>query len=96
MGAFFLSIEFQETGYLVYRALQSRVWKLTTPPGAPVLIVLSDFPRATQRIGQGVQVNVGNWQQQLEAKQSGIHAGVCSKARFWFSLPAGMSPSDFV
>jgi Tol biopolymer transport system component len=95
-GAFFLSIEFQETGYLVYRAYKVAFGNLTTPPGAPVPIVLSDFLRDTQRIGQGVQVNVGNWQQQLEANKVAYMLAFVQRPDFGSAFPAGMSPSDFV
>src|SRR6185295_19212633 len=39
-AAFFVSIEFQETGYLVYRVYKSAFSNLSNPPGAPVPIVL--------------------------------------------------------
>ena len=48
-AAFFLSIEFQETGYLVYRTYKSAFGNL---PGAPVPVRFTDFLRDTQ-IGQG-------------------------------------------
>ncbi len=66
-GAFFLSIEFQETGYLVYRMYKSGFGNLSA--SAPVPVRFNEFLRDTQQIGQGVQVGVGNWQAQLEANQ---------------------------
>ena len=44
-AAFFLSIEFQETGYLVYRMYKSAFGNL---PGAPVPVGFNEFLRATQ------------------------------------------------
>jgi hypothetical protein len=95
-AAFFLSIEFQETGYLVYRTYKTAFSNLTTPPGAPVPIVLSDFLRDTQRIGQGVQVNVGNWQAQLEANKQAYMLAFVQRADFLSQYPNSMSASDFV
>jgi hypothetical protein len=65
-AAFFLSIEYQETGFLVHRAHKAAFGNL---PGAPVPITLLDFLAGSRRIGDGVQVGVGNWQQQLEANK---------------------------
>src|SRR6185436_3565328 len=68
-AAFFLSIEFQETGYLVYRVYKVAFGNLTTPPGAPVPIMLSDFLRDTQKIGKGVVVNAPGADALLEANK---------------------------
>jgi len=65
-AAFYLSIEFQETGYLVYRFYKAAFGNL---PGAPVPVAFSDFLRETQQIGKGVQVGIGDWQGQLEANK---------------------------
>ena len=62
-GAFFLSIEFQETGYLVYRMYKAAYGDL---PNAPVPIKLDEFLPDTQRIGQGVIVRQAGWEQVLE------------------------------
>jgi hypothetical protein len=95
-AAFFISIEFQETGYLVYRTYKTAFGNLTNPPGAPVPIVLSDFLRDTQRIGQGVQVNVGNWQAQLEANKQAYMLAFVQRSDFLSQYPNSMSASDFV
>jgi hypothetical protein len=55
-AAFFLSIEFQETGYLVYRTYKSGFGDITTPTVLPVPVRFTDFLRDTQQIGRGVQV----------------------------------------
>jgi len=62
-AAFFLSTEFQETGYLVYRMYKSGFGNL---PGAPVPVNFTNFLRDTQQIGKGVQVGAVNWQTVLE------------------------------
>src|SRR5205823_11765800 len=52
-AAFFLSIEFQQTGYLVYRMYDAAYGNL---PEAPVPVKLSEFKPDTQKIGRGVVV----------------------------------------
>lgn len=95
-AAFFLSIEFQETGYLVYRVYKAAFSNLTTPPNAPVPIVLSDFLRDTQQIGKGVQVNVGNWEAQLEANKQAYTLAFVQRPDFLSQYPVSMSAAAFV
>ncbi|MGH9932625.1 MAG: hypothetical protein ACREA9_25760 [Pyrinomonadaceae bacterium] len=56
-GAFFLSIEFQETGYLLYRFNKA---SFGTMPRR------NDFIVEMQAIGQGVVVGQAGWEQKLE------------------------------
>lgn len=92
-AAFFLSIEFQETGYLVYRIYKTSFGNL---PGTPVPIVLSDFLRDSQQIGQGVQVNVGNWQAQLEANKQAFALAFVQRPDFMAAFPNSMTAAEFV
>jgi Calx-beta domain/PA domain len=95
-AAFFVSIEFQETGYLVYRVYKSAFGNLPSPPNPPVPIVLSDFLRDTQKVGQGVQVNVGDWQTQLEANKQAYTLAFVQRPDFIAAYPNSMSAVDFV
>jgi hypothetical protein len=65
-AAFFFSIEFQQTGFLVYKIYKTAFGNL---PGKPVPVTFQQFFPDTQRIGQGVVVGQGNWQQQLETNK---------------------------
>src|SRR6185436_9597067 len=65
-AAFFLSIEFQETGYLAYRVHKSSFGNLL---GAPVPVKFSDFIKDTQALAKGVQVGATGWEAQLEANK---------------------------
>src|SRR5213075_343551 len=72
-GAFFLSIEFQQTGYLVekiYKASFGDATGTSTTGGTHSLRVpivrLDQFLPDTQRIGQGVIVNQGDWEQKIQ------------------------------
>jgi hypothetical protein len=58
--AFFLSIESQQTGYLVYRLYRE---SFNRPP------TLREFLANTQEIGRGVVVGADGWEQKLEANK---------------------------
>jgi len=85
-AAFFLSIEFQETGYLRY-LLQKESFG-STPK-------YTDFMRDVQEVGNGVIVNSPGWQQKLKDNQQQF-------ADKWVNRPAfkaiydGMSNAAFV
>ncbi len=91
-AAFFLSIEFQETGYLVYRMYKAAFGNL---PGKPVPILFEEFIPDTIQIGQGVQVGVGNWQQQLEANKQTFASNFVLRPRFT-NIFSGMDNATFV
>ncbi len=92
-GAFFLSIEFQETGYLVYRFYKAAYGNL---PGRPVPLRLNEFLPDTQEIGNGVVVNVDNWQQQLENNKQAFALTFVGRQAFTSLYPTSMSPATFV
>jgi len=91
-AAFFLSIEFQETGYLVYRMYKVGF----NPPGIPVPVRYGEFLSDTQRIGQGVVVNVGDWQTQLENNKRAFAAEFVLRLRFTQDHPTSRTPAQFV
>ncbi|HJQ31230.1 MAG TPA: Calx-beta domain-containing protein [Pyrinomonadaceae bacterium] len=97
-AAFFLSIEFQETGYLAYRMHKAAYGDTTSPgvAGAVPVIRLRDFLADAQRIGQGVVVNVGAWQQQLEANKNSYAQEFVQRQRFTDAYPSGLSADEFV
>jgi len=92
-AAFFLSIEFQETGYLVYRIYKSAFGDLS---GKPVPVRFLSFLKDTQRIGQGVQVGVGNWQAQLEANKQAYTLALVQTAEFQAAFPNSMTAQQIV
>jgi hypothetical protein len=92
-AAFFLSIEFQETGYLVYRTYKAAYGNI---PNTPVPVRFNEFLADTQKIGQGVVVNVGDWQQKLETNKQNFMTEFVSRARFTTALPSTLSPTQFV
>ena len=92
-AAFFLSIEFQETGYLVYRTYKSGFGNLTA---APLPVRFAEFLRDTQQIGQGVQVGIGNWQAQLETNKQAYVLAFVQRADFLAALPNSLTADQFV
>jgi len=92
-AAFFLSIEFQETGYLVYRAYKAAFGNL---PGRPVPVRFQQLFPDTQRIGRGVVVNQGDWQNQLEANKRAYFLEFVQRGEFLAAYPVTMSAAQFV
>jgi Domain of unknown function (DUF4214) len=102
-AAFFFSIEFQETGYLVYRFYKTAYGDAngnSTLGGAHQLpmpvIRLREFLRDTQRIGQGVVVNQGDWQTQLENNKQAFALEFVQQQRFMSAFPPTLTAADFV
>jgi hypothetical protein len=89
-AAFFLSIEFQETGFLVYRLYNAA---LERPQGMPRY---TEFLRDTQRVGSGVVVNQGNWQAQLESNKQAFLSEFVNRREFQDAYPVGLLPAQYV
>lgn len=92
-GAFFLSIEFQESGYLVYRFYKSAFGNL---PGAPVPVRFNEFLPDAQQIGQGVVVTQAGWQTVLENNKQTFANDFVQRTRFTTAFPTSMTPDLFV
>ncbi|MBV9925252.1 MAG: DUF4214 domain-containing protein [Acidobacteria bacterium] len=97
-AAFFLSIEFQETGYLAYRTYKAAYGDTTSPgvAGTVPVIRLLEFLQDAQRIGRGVQVGVGNWEQVLEANKQAYALEFVGTQRFRDAFPQTLSADEFV
>jgi hypothetical protein len=97
-AAFFLSIEFQETGYLVYRIFKTAYGDATSPnvPGTVPVIRFNEFMPDTQRIGQGVVVGADNWQAQLEANKQAYTLEFVQRQRFLAAFPSTLTATEFV
>src|SRR5439155_16646537 len=92
-AAFFLSIEFQDTGYLIYRIYKAAYGNVS---GAPVPVRFSEFLPDTQEIGNGVIVGQGNWQQLLENNKQAFTLEFVQRSRFTTAFPTTLSPTTFV
>ena len=92
-AAFFLSIEFQHTGYLVYRMYQAAYGNI---PGAPVPVRLGEFRADSQPIGMGVVVNKIGWEALLESNKQAFVAEFVQRSRFLSAFPTSLTPAQFV
>ncbi len=102
-AAFFLAIEFQQTGYLVERMYKTAYGDATATSSFPSthqlavpIVRLDEFLRDTQRVQRGVVVNQGNWQQQLENNKQAYASEFVQTARFISAYPTTMTPAQFV
>ncbi len=92
-AAFFLSIEFKETGYLVYRAYKTAFGDLQNKP---VPVTFRQLMTDTQRIGRNVIVGVGPWEIQLSFNKAAFFRGLVQRPEFVAQFPVTMSPGDFM
>lgn len=92
-AAFFLSIEFQETGYLVYRTYKAAYGNLAD---APVPLRLVEFLPDTQQIGRGVVVGQTGWAQILENNKQIFARNFVARSRFTSAYPTTLTPASFV
>jgi len=102
-AAFYLSIEFKETGYLVeriYKAAYGDAVGTSTLGGAHQLKVpvvrLEEFLPDTQEIGQDVVVLQAGWERKLEQNKQAFMDEFVARDRFNAAYPAALSPADFV
>jgi hypothetical protein len=102
-GAFFLSIEFQQTGYLVermYRTAYGQATASSTLGGSHAVLVpivrANEFLTDTQRVGRGVVVNQTGWESVLENNKQAYALEFVQTARFITALPTSRTPTQFV
>jgi hypothetical protein len=91
--AFFVSVEFQQTGYLVYRLYKSSFDSAARPRGLPRY---SEFLRDAQAIGSGVIVNAAGWEQKLETNKVAFLREFVQRAEFTARYPASLSGEQYV
>jgi hypothetical protein len=103
-AAFFLSIEYQESGYLVHRMYkaafgdaqgQATIGGVLTPILVPV-VRREEFMPDTRRIGQDVIVGTQGWPDRLNNNKNAFALEFVSRARFTTAFPATMTPAEFV
>lgn len=101
--SFFLSIEFQQTGYLVERSHKTTFGEATgnsTFGGAHTLSVPSiqftEYLIDTQLINKGVIVLQPGWEQLLENNKQCFFLDFVQRSRFTTALPTTMTPAEFV
>src|ERR1051325_7261527 len=103
-AAFFFSIEFQETGFLVERIYKSGYGDFdgtSVIGGTPHLIKVpivkfDEFLADTQQIGKDVIVGVGNWPTQLENNKVAFTQDFVARSSFVAAFPTTLTPAQDV
>ena len=92
-AAFFLSIEFQSTGYLVYRLNKAAFGDLQN---APVPVRRETFTPDTRSISNGVVVGAQGWEQLLENNKVAFTQGFVQRSQFTGLYPTTLTPAQYV
>lgn len=103
-GAFFLAIEFQQTGYLVERLYKTAYGDNTSATStlggthqlSVPIIRLNEFLPDTQQIGRGVVIGQPGADQLLENNKQALIAELVARPRFTTAYPLSMTPAQFV
>ncbi len=102
-AAFYLSIEFQQTAFLVermYKTAYGDAAGMSTFGGAHQLAVpivrLTELLIDTEQIGQGVVVGQTGWENVLENNKQHVLAQFVQRPRFTSAYPTWMTPVQFV
>ena len=103
-AAFFLSIEFQETGYLIERTyktafgddtnrstLGGTAHNLTVPT-----VRFTEFLNDLQLLGRGLVVGQAGWENQLESNKVNYFNSFVQSNRFASKYPSTIAPSTYV
>lgn len=93
-AAFFLSIEFQETGYFAYRLYKAAYGNGQDSP-VPAMSI-QEFFTDSQEIGRGVVVGTPGDAELIEARKQALVSEFVTRARFKTALPPELTPAQFV
>jgi hypothetical protein len=93
-AAFFLSIEFQDTGYFAYRAYRAAFPdNVSRPRGFPLY---RELWRDAQELAGGVVVGQGIWRERLEGNKFTFADEFVARPEFHLRYPASMTAVEFV
>ena len=102
-AAFYLSIEFQQTGYLVerlYKIAYGDSLGISTLNGTHQIAVpvvrLNEFLADSQQIGEGVVVLQPGWEAVLENNKRAFTSEFVQRSRFVNQFSVAMTPAQFV
>lgn len=87
-AAFFLSIEFQQTGYFVYRAYRAAYESVPRH--------VEEFLLDARQISEGVVVGAPGWEDKIEANKKGFLAVFVASPEFQEQHPHSLTPRQFV
>jgi len=102
-AAFYLSIEFQQTGYLVeriFKAVYGDVTNMSALGGSHQISVpivrQREFESYVRRIGEGVVVGQTGWEQVLEVNKNNFAGNISASLQYNPAYPSTMTPAEFV
>jgi CSLREA domain-containing protein len=93
-AAFFLSIEFQETGFYVIRAQRAAFGKISDV--AARRLTYLQVIRDARRVGEGVSVGLPGWEQKLEANRQAYAEQIVGSTEFITMYPLSMTATQYV
>ncbi|MBA2341646.1 MAG: hypothetical protein H0V88_14760, partial [Pyrinomonadaceae bacterium] len=91
--AFFVSVEFQQTGYLVYRLYKTSFDPAARPRGLPRYV---EFLRDAQQLGSGVVVNSPGWEAKLNGNTETFVRELVQRSEFVARYPTSMTAEQYV
>jgi photosystem II stability/assembly factor-like uncharacterized protein len=92
-ASFFLAIEFQETGYLVYKTHKAAFGDLA---GKPVPVTFLTMLSESRQLGEGVEVGIGDWFNKLEANKRAYFDRLAVSPAFLARYPSSLDPGPYV
>ena len=92
-AGFFKSIEFQETGFLVYKMYRAGFDNIA---GQPVPVRRQDFVPDLKIIGNGVVVLQQGWEALLDANKNAFALAFVQRPAFQTAFPSNMTAQQFV
>ena len=92
-AAFFLSIEFQRTGYTVYKTYKAAFGDI---PGKPVPVRREQFMPDSRSIANGIIVNTPGWEKALDNNINAYFAAFVQRGDFQSAFPGSMNAAQFV
>jgi hypothetical protein len=93
-AAFFLSIEFQHTGFLAYRAYAAAFGPTRT--GGTVPLTLPEFLTDSQQLGKGVVIGNAGADAQLEANKVAYFNQFVTRPEFVTKYPGALTNDQYV
>ena len=93
-GAFFLSIEFENTGLFVYKTHKVAFGDISAD--VPVPVRRETFMPETRGIANGVIVGIGEWQKQLNDNKNAYALAFVQRGDFVAKYPTSLSAGAYV
>ncbi|HEX7313901.1 MAG TPA: cytochrome c peroxidase [Pyrinomonadaceae bacterium] len=92
-AAFFLSIEFQETGFYMLRAQRAASGRRSADASR---MAFATFLPEARALGEGVVVGVGDWRARLDANKQAYAERLVAGADFLTRFPESRTAAEFV